>query len=291
MPDSLARSRHLLQAMPVISATVAEILQSRSLMFQIAAALSSAVKKPGKCANFGDKIRQLRCLTGSEVNPGTGELVGYHLWYVVSVIHFVETKERSVAIRLPFPSDVPNGSNTVFRLASPADMLCKFGWEIRQLTTSLRSPSQNPYETGLTAYRVFNCAVTGWHIAHWTWSCSDCALRVQMAARYGFSLVRQNRRNLERFCQAVTVECPELYICRRVANGKHVIVERPDTCVTAHLKRRGRESASHDLSSDDGGMSRAAEDVFHPAFSYWRRVLTEFGFLDGSQVSDDEGAD
>jgi hypothetical protein len=205
----------------------------------------------------------------------------------VSVIHFVETKERSVAIRQPFPSDVPKPPNTVFSLVSPADMLRKFGWEIRQLTTSLRSPSEIPYEAELTAYRAFNCAVTGWHIAHWTWSFSDGALRVEMAARYGFSLVRQNRRNLERFCQAVTVECPGLYICRRIANGKHVIVERSDTCVRAHA----RESAFYELSFNDGSVSKAAEDVFHLAFSYWRQVLAEFRFIEVSRISDDEGAD
>jgi hypothetical protein len=194
-----------------------------------------------------------------------------------------------VAVRLSVPSDVPKPPHTMFSLTSPADMLCKFGWEIRQLTTSGRRHSESPYEAELTGYRAFNCAVTGWHISHWTWNCSDGALRAKIARRFGFSLVHQNRRNLERFCQAVAAECPELYICRRVANGNHVIVERPDTCVTAHLKRRGQDSASHDLSSDDGGMSRAAEDVFHPAFSYWRRVLTEFGFLEGAQVSESTG--
>jgi hypothetical protein len=190
-----------------------------------------------------------------------------------------------MATRLPFPSDVPEPTNTVFRLASPADMLRKFGWEIRQLTTSLRSPSQNPYEPGLIAYRAFNCAVTGWHIAHWTWSYSDHALRAQMAARYGFSLVRQNRRNLERFCQAVAIECPELYLCRRIANGKDVIVDTTDTCVSAHLKRPAWESACYELTFDDGNGSRGAE-VFHPAYSYWRGVLAEFGFLQMSQVSE-----
>jgi hypothetical protein len=135
---------------------------------------------------------------------------------------------------------------------------------------------------------VFNCAVTGWQIAPWTWNCSDGGLRAEIAARYGFSLVHQNRRNLERFCQAVAAECPELYICRRIANGKHAVVARSDAYVTAHVKGRGRESASYELKFDRGGMSRDAEDVFHAAFSYWRRVLTELRFLKGPELCDDE---
>ena len=185
--------------------------------------------------------------------------------------------------RLPFSSDAPN---TGFSLASPADMLRKFGWEIRQLTISLGNPSDLANEVGLTAYRVFNCAVTGWHIAPWTWNCSDGALRAEIAARYRFSLVHQNRRNLERFCQAVAAECRELYICRRIANGNHVIVERSAACVTAHLNGRGSESASYDLKLD--GMSSNAEYVFHAAFSYWQRVLTELRFLKRPELCDDE---
>jgi hypothetical protein len=189
-----------------------------------------------------------------------------------------------LAVRLPFPSDVPKPPVTMFGLTTPADMLAKFRWEIRQLT-SVRHPDENPVQ--LNGYRVFNCAVTGWQIAPWTWNCSDGGLRLEIAARYGFSLVHQNRRNLERFCQAVAAECPELYICRRIANGQHVIIKRSDACLTAHLK--GRESASYELKLDDWGMSRDAKDVFHAAFSYWRGVLTEFGFLKGAELCDDEG--
>ena len=35
-------------------------------------------------------------------------------------------------------------------------------------------------------------------------------------------------------------------------------------------------------------MSRDAEDVFHAAFSYWRRVLTEFRFLKGAELCEEE---
>ncbi len=133
-------------------------------------------------------------------------------------------------------------------LTSPSDLLGKFCWEIRQLTFR-RHPDENPNEAQLNGYRVFNCAVTGWQIAPWTWNCSDGALRLEIAARYGFSLVHQNRRNLERFCQAVAAECPELYICRRIANGQNLIIKRADACLTAHLRR---ESASCELKLDDG---------------------------------------
>jgi hypothetical protein len=169
-------------------------------------------------------------------------------------------------------------------LTSPSDLLGKFCWEIRQLTFR-QHPDENPNEAQLNGYRVFNCAVTGWQIAPWTWNCSDGALRLEIAARYGFSLVHQNRRNLERFCQAVAAECPELYICRRIANGQNLIIKRADACLTAHLRR---ESASCELKLDDGRMSREAKDVFHAAFSYWRTVLTEFRFLKDAELCDDE---
>jgi hypothetical protein len=192
-----------------------------------------------------------------------------------------------LAVRLPFPSDVPKPLDTMFGLTTPADMLAKFRWEIRQLT-SPRHPDENPYEGQLNGYRVFNCAVTGWQIAPWTWNCSDGALRVEIAARYGFPLVHQNRRNLERFCQAVAAECPELYICRRIANGQHAIIKKSDACLTVHRKGRGWKSASCGLKMDDGGMSRNAEDIFQAAFSYWRRVLTELHFLKGPELCEEE---
>jgi hypothetical protein len=179
-----------------------------------------------------------------------------------------------VAVLLPLPSVVRPPPDTMVGLTSPADMLRKFGWEIQQLTSPRRDPNENPYEAQVNGYRVFNCAVTGWQIAPWTWNCSDGALREEIAARYGFSLVHQNRRNLERFCQAVAAECSELYICRGIANGKHVIV--------------GRESAPYGLKMDNGGMSRNAEEVFHATFSYWRRVLTELRFLKGPAPCDEE---
>ena len=57
-------------------------------------------------ANLEEQNRQLRSLAKliqQQVRwPGHN-----HLWYAVSVIHFVETKERMLAVRLPFPSDVP----------------------------------------------------------------------------------------------------------------------------------------------------------------------------------------
>ncbi len=193
-----------------------------------------------------------------------------------------------MAVLLPLPSVVRQPPDTMVGLTSPADMFRKFGWEIRQLTSPRRDSNENPYEAQLNGYRVFDCAVTGWQIAPWTWNCSDGALRVEIAARYGFSLVHQNRRNLERFCQVVAAECPELYICRRIANGQHAIIKRSDAFLTAHLKGRGRKTASYELKFDDGGISRDAEDVFHAAFSYWRGVLTEFRFLKGAELCDDE---
>ncbi len=165
--------------------------------------------------------------------------------------------------------------------------MLSFAGRIRQLTSSPH-PEGNPYEAQLNNYRVFNCAVTGWQIAPWTWNCSDGALRLEIAARYGFSLVHQNRRNLERFCQVVAAECPQLYICRRIANGQHAIINRSDACLTAHLKGRRRKTASYELKFDDGNIWRDAEDVFHTAFSYWRGVLTEFRFLKGAGLCDDE---
>ena len=193
-----------------------------------------------------------------------------------------------MAVHLPLPSVVRQPPDTMVGLTSPAHMFRKFGWEIRQLTLPRGGLNENPHEARLNGYRVFNCAVTGWQIAPWTWNCSDGGLRAEIAARYRFSLVHQNRRNLERFCQAVAAECRELYICRRIANGKHVVVERSDAYVTAHLKGPGPESASYELKCDDESMSRDAEDVFHAAFSYWRRVLTELRFFKRPELCDDE---
>ncbi len=73
----------------------------------------------------------------------------------MSVIHFVDqgaemaqharlpgerTKERMLAVRLPFPSDVPKPAVTMLGLTSPAHMLAKFRWE--DPATDITAPSR-----------------------------------------------------------------------------------------------------------------------------------------------------
>ena len=88
-----------------------------------------------------------------------------------------------MAVHLPLPGLVRQPPDTMVGLTSPAHMFRKFGWEIRQLTSPRRDPNENPYEAQLNGYRAFNCAVTGWQIAPWTWNCSDGGLRAEIAAR------------------------------------------------------------------------------------------------------------
>jgi hypothetical protein len=57
-----------------------------------------------------------------------------------------------VAVHLLFPGVAPETPEKMVGLTSPSDMLGKFRWEIRQLT-SVRHPDENPAR--LNGYRVF----------------------------------------------------------------------------------------------------------------------------------------
>jgi hypothetical protein len=190
---------------------------------------------------------------------------------------------------MPFiPMDMPKPPPTVFSLATPHHMLIKFAWEIRQLKESLEKPSDNPFEANVPAYIAFNCAVTGWHLADWTWKATDEHLREAIADYFKFSLKSNDRDNLSMFYDRLSEDSREIYICRMIANGsKHMKLDRGDSSVAAKVEWRPWDGVNYSLTVVDGESKRSAQSVFDDAFRYWQRTLSHFGFIEDMYVAGD----
>jgi hypothetical protein len=192
---------------------------------------------------------------------------------------------------MPFiPLDLPAPPQAVFSLATPHHMLIKFSWEIRQLKISLEKPSDNPFEVNVPSFIAFNCAVTGWHLADWTWNATDEPLRKSLADHFKFDLKSANRNNLSTFYDRLSADCREIYICRMIANGsKHMKLDRSDPSIAAKVERRPCDGVDYGLTVVDNDETIPAQEVFEGAFKYWVRVLSNFGFIEDQYVgSDDE---
>lgn len=167
-------------------------------------------------------------------------------------------------------------------------MLIKFAWEIRRLENSLKKPSKNPFEVNVPAFVAFNCAVTGWHLADWTWNATDDDLRKSIAQHFGFTLKSSNRENLLAFYNAVSNDCRDVYICRLIANGsKHMKLDRKDPAIKARVEWRPWDGIGYSLTITDSEMIFPAQKIFNDAFEYWRRTLSHFGFIEDSFIDAD----
>lgn len=97
------------------------------------------------------------------------------------------------------PTNESQPPKNVFALENPSDMLHKLVWEIRELRSSLH-PDVDEFPWSLApAYRAYNCALTAWHLADWTWQSCTEDQRNQIIDKFGFALSSNNRKNLTRF--------------------------------------------------------------------------------------------
>jgi hypothetical protein len=191
--------------------------------------------------------------------------------------------------------DVPETPHNVFHLPDPAALLLKLAWEINQLSRSTAPDGKRSASEWLSpAYCGFNCAVTAWHIADWTWQSADQETRQTMAGQLGLSLGSDDKRNFDRFADAICKQSRELKICREVANGsKHMKLRKSDESIVAKaqfspvvepLGRFQKGDYMLELAVTDSQGELSASILFAQAFQFWERFLGEFGFIEGRPI-------
>src|SRR5260370_25855460 len=102
----------------------------------------------------------------------------------------------------------------VFVLYKPSDMLSKLEWEIAQLTKTMFGQMGRPEAISQAGYQAFNCAVTAWHLADWTWAHANDEGKNELAKGFGLSLKNRDRDNRDQFFEATARASPRLFICR-----------------------------------------------------------------------------
>lgn len=188
----------------------------------------------------------------------------------------------------------PQSPDQVFAIATPAHMLAKLHWEIKQLKISLET-EQKPAFAHAPAYHAYNCAITSWHLTDWVWESADAEARTRICARLNATFNLAAKDALEKFQIAVRAKHRSIYICWQIATGsKHVNIRKSDPTIkteevwqpqsVAGQMECGRTplgSYLYRLSLTDNGISRSAVDIFHEAFKNWEDELGWWGFIEG----------
>jgi hypothetical protein len=108
--------------------------------------------------------------------------------------------------------DAPEPPAHVLMLATPAHMLTKLHWELYSLRKALSEKPEHIGHTHAPAYCAFNCAVTAWHVADWTWRASSPE---QRAFIFSCLAIESSRKDdFGTFQSAVRKKSRALHICR-----------------------------------------------------------------------------
>jgi hypothetical protein len=191
----------------------------------------------------------------------------------------------------------PQPPDQVFALATPAHMLSKLYWEIKQLEISLEI-EHRPAFAHAPAYHAYNCAITSWHLTDWVWGSADAETRTRICERLNATFNIDAKDSLEKFQAAVRAKHRSIYICWQIATGsKHMNIRKPDPTIrteevwqtqsVAGLMQCGVTplgSFRYRLSLTDNGLSRQALDVFREALKSWEDELGWWGFVEGRYV-------
>ncbi|MGO9328685.1 MAG: hypothetical protein ACLQJ0_11290, partial [Steroidobacteraceae bacterium] len=123
---------------------------------------------------------------------------------------------------MPYIPEPPPPQDGVFVLSTPAHMLAKLNWEIAQFKRTISRQDQLGAIL-FAGYQAFNCAVTAWHCADWTWAYADVHLKRTLAERFSLTLKSSDVTNRKAFLNAVSADSREIEICRHIANSsKHL---------------------------------------------------------------------
>jgi hypothetical protein len=205
------------------------------------------------------------------------------------LLHMMTKDTDSHIIHVPDPTPP---INNVFLLATPADMYWKLSWELTELGTAMSS-DKNRFPRQAPAYHAFNCALTAWHMTDWVWQATDAEQRLWLSSKFQFALVKDDRKSLSRFYDSIASACPQLHVCRQIANGsKHMKLDRfdPDVQVQADWLRVVEPHGTlrpgdlmMDLRISVGSDQTTATHLFAKVFRFWEQLLSELGFVEGTR--------
>jgi hypothetical protein len=172
----------------------------------------------------------------------------------------------------------PQPPEQVFALATPAHVLNKLYWEVRQIEISLETEHKLAFAHA-PAYHAFNCAITSWHLTDWVWESADSETRTRICERLNATFNVSVKDSLEKFQAAICTKHHSIYICRQIATGsKHVNIRKPDPAIRTEevwqpqavaglmeCRRTPLGSYLYRLSLIDNGIQREVLDIFREA--------------------------
>lgn len=191
-------------------------------------------------------------------------------------------------------NDQPLAPKHVFLLDSAAALFQKLHWERNNLQHAL-APENYKFPDQTPAYIAFNCAVTAWHIADWTWHTADADQKRALAER----MAVPQFKDLHAFYGDLGEVYPELKACRDLANGsKHFCLKRPKGNVSANhafprvVDPSGRPGLKRgdfllDLYVQYNGTNAGAQNFFDRILSIWLELLGPVGLLEPKAVAID----
>jgi hypothetical protein len=130
-------------------------------------------------------------------------------------------------------------------------------------------------------------------MADWVWHGTDADQRSWLSNKFQFSIVNDDGKSLTRFYDSIASACPELHVCRQIANGsKHMKLDRvdPDVQVQADWLRVVEPHGTlrpgdlmMDLRISMGSKETTAQHLFARVFGFWQQLLSELGFIEGTR--------
>ncbi len=169
-------------------------------------------------------------------------------------------------------------------------MLAKLSWEIAQFERTMSRQQDQLGAILFAGYQAFNCAVTAWHCADWSWEYADDDMKKGIADRFTFELKKRNKPNREAFFDAVCAECREIEICRHIANSsKHLKLDpsrdQGFRALAAYAASPSQpERLVFELLIIDREQPRRALEVFSQALKYWQRLFGDLGYIEDTFV-------
>lgn len=193
-------------------------------------------------------------------------------------------------IAVPFTSTKPK---SVFHLHDPAALYRKLVWEIAELAKVDERRRGKAFDFA-PAYQAYNCAVTAWRIADGVWAASNPEGRSDFATAFGFKLCGDDRKNLNRFLDALCAKSRALKICREIAKGsKHLEISKPDLTISTDAQFvQAIEGSQHvqrgqyvlNMKVTDALGTLTAQRLFLDAHSFWEDFLGDWGFIEGRPI-------
>lgn len=163
------------------------------------------------------------------------------------------------------------GKYKTFAVSTPADLIEKLAWEIRQLESHDEADCQG------ATYKALNCAVTAWHMADWVFESCDRPRLDYLSTLAGRRISK--KVDLQNWCRASEAA---VGMCQQIATAtKHAFVkDYPDAMLHALPQLEVRHGVDGGdvwlrLVISRGRDTYAPVEIFWRAEAFWRRLLEQ----------------